>query len=112
MRRPLPAAERASAWFLDVTAETGLNFTHINGMRMTGEFYYPEVIAPGAALFPRRRCLSSHQDPRLPAAWTAIGLWAAQTGPKNSEKEYRGPDHPTREPESQSPADWPLEKCW
>jgi enediyne biosynthesis protein E4 len=37
------------AWFIDATASTGLNFIHFNGM--TGEFYYPEVIAPGVALF-------------------------------------------------------------
>jgi hypothetical protein len=36
-------------WFIDVTVETGLDFTHVNGM--TGEFYYPEIIAPGVALF-------------------------------------------------------------
>jgi hypothetical protein len=39
----------SSAWFIDVTEETGLDFTHVNGM--TGEFYYPEIIAPGVALF-------------------------------------------------------------
>ena len=36
-------------WFVDVTAESGLAFVHHNGRN--GEFYYPEVIAPGAALF-------------------------------------------------------------
>jgi enediyne biosynthesis protein E4 len=35
--------------FIDATAITGLSFTHVNGM--TGEFFYPEVIAPGVALF-------------------------------------------------------------
>src|SRR4029453_7841996 len=47
----LPQHDRAvePAWFTDATASTGLDFVHFNGM--TGEFYYPEVIAPGVALF-------------------------------------------------------------
>jgi enediyne biosynthesis protein E4 len=36
-------------WFVDATAQTGLDFVHVNGM--TGQFYYPEIIAPGVALF-------------------------------------------------------------
>jgi enediyne biosynthesis protein E4 len=36
-------------WFADVAAQTGLDFVHRNGT--TGDFYYPEVIAPGVALF-------------------------------------------------------------
>jgi len=36
-------------WFVDRTGETGLTFTHFNGM--TGDFYYPEVMPPGVALF-------------------------------------------------------------
>ena len=35
-------------WFTDATAETHLDFVHVNGM--TGQFYYPEIIAPGVAL--------------------------------------------------------------
>ena len=35
-------------WFVDRTNETGLTFTHFNGM--TGDFYYPEVMPPGVAL--------------------------------------------------------------
>lgn len=35
-------------WFLDRTEQTGLTFTHFNGM--TGDFYYPEVMPPGIAL--------------------------------------------------------------
>ena len=35
-------------WFVDRTAESGLAFTHFNGM--TGDFYYPEVMPPGIAL--------------------------------------------------------------
>jgi hypothetical protein len=42
-------SEPQVAWFRDVTAETGLDFVHVNGM--TGDFYYPEIIAPGVALF-------------------------------------------------------------
>src|SRR5262245_49679742 len=48
---PPPREDRTGvpAWFIDATATTGLDFVHFNGM--TGEFYYPEVIAPGVALF-------------------------------------------------------------
>ena len=35
-------------WFVDRTEETGLTFTHFNGM--TGDLYYPEVMPPGVAL--------------------------------------------------------------
>ena len=47
------ACDRAQAplddpWFVDATTASGLVFTHYNGR--TGQFYYPEVIAPGAAL--------------------------------------------------------------
>jgi hypothetical protein len=34
---------------VDATAESGIDFVHVNGM--SGEFYYPEIIAPGVALF-------------------------------------------------------------
>jgi hypothetical protein len=43
---PIPSA---GPWFVDAGAQAGLAFTHRNGR--TGQFYYPEVIAPGAALF-------------------------------------------------------------
>ena len=33
---------------MDATAETGLHVSHVNGM--SGQFYYPEIIAPGVAL--------------------------------------------------------------
>jgi enediyne biosynthesis protein E4 len=36
-------------WFVDKAEETGLTFVHFNGM--SGQFYYAEIIAPGAALF-------------------------------------------------------------
>ena len=36
-------------WFSDATSESGLTFRHVNGM--SGQFYYPEIIAPGVALF-------------------------------------------------------------
>jgi hypothetical protein len=35
-------------WFTDVAQATGLDFTHFNGM--SGEYYYPEIMAPGVAL--------------------------------------------------------------
>jgi hypothetical protein len=36
-------------WFTDVAQASGLDFTHVNGM--SGRFYYPEIMAPGVALF-------------------------------------------------------------
>jgi enediyne biosynthesis protein E4 len=53
-----PRADRAptvavvppdAPWFSDVTAASGVSFTHVNGM--SGEFYYPEIMPPGVALF-------------------------------------------------------------
>src|ERR1700686_4838064 len=35
-------------WFTDVAQASGLDFTHFNGM--SGQFYYPEIMAPGVAL--------------------------------------------------------------
>ena len=46
--KPAPTAA-AQEWFVDVAKQSGLDFVHFNGM--TGEFYYPEVMAPGVALF-------------------------------------------------------------
>jgi len=43
------APNLAGDWFSDRAAESGLAFTHVNGM--SGKFYYAEIIAPGAALF-------------------------------------------------------------
>jgi hypothetical protein len=36
-------------WFTDRAKQSGLEFTHFNGM--SGEFYYPEIMPPGVALF-------------------------------------------------------------
>ena len=36
-------------WFVDRAAESGLDFIHFNGM--SGEFYQPEIMGSGAALF-------------------------------------------------------------
>jgi hypothetical protein len=44
---PVEPADRTD-WFVDRTRESGLDFTHFNGM--TGDFYYPEVMPPGVAL--------------------------------------------------------------
>ncbi|HEY9462305.1 MAG TPA: CRTAC1 family protein [Vicinamibacterales bacterium] len=47
-----PAAASTSAdaeWFVERAKETGLDFVHFNGM--SGEQYYPEIMAPGVALF-------------------------------------------------------------
>jgi hypothetical protein len=50
--RPPPAAKEsrnaAPEWFTDGARESGLDFVHVNGM--TGEFSFPEVIAPGVAV--------------------------------------------------------------
>ena len=51
-RPPASSAEAVSSergdWFTDRAAEAGLDFSHFNGM--TGEFYYAEIMAPGAGL--------------------------------------------------------------
>jgi hypothetical protein len=38
-----------SDWFIDQAAATGLDFIHFNGA--SGQFYYPEILPPGVALF-------------------------------------------------------------
>jgi hypothetical protein len=43
------SANSAADWFIDRARETGLDFVHFNGM--TGERYYPEIMAPGVAVF-------------------------------------------------------------
>jgi hypothetical protein len=45
--KPAPRVE-SQDWFVDRTEQSGLTFTHFNGM--TGDFYYPEVMPPGVAL--------------------------------------------------------------
>ena len=45
---PVPE-QAAEVLFADVTAETGLDFTHWNGM--TGELYFVEMVGVGVALF-------------------------------------------------------------
>jgi hypothetical protein len=47
--RGTPPAPAATQWFTDQAKETGLDFVHFNGM--SGEFYYPEIMPPGVALF-------------------------------------------------------------
>ena len=44
-----PGAAAEAPFFTDVATETGLDFTHWNGM--TGKFYFPEMTGQGAALF-------------------------------------------------------------
>ncbi len=41
---PAPAGE----WFVERAKETGLDFVHFNGM--SGEVYYPEIMAPGVGM--------------------------------------------------------------
>jgi enediyne biosynthesis protein E4 len=40
---------RVADWFVDRARDAGLDFVHVNGM--SGQFYMPEVLAPGVALF-------------------------------------------------------------
>jgi len=51
-RNPPSHARGAAAsdleWFVDRAQETGIDFVHFNGM--SGEFYYPEIMAPGVGL--------------------------------------------------------------
>src|SRR4029079_1630683 len=42
-------ATDSSPWFTDATEASGVRMTHFNGM--AGDFLYPEVMAPGIALF-------------------------------------------------------------
>jgi len=46
---PAEPAAAEPAWFDEVAAESGLDFTHFNGM--SGEFYFCEIIGSGGALF-------------------------------------------------------------
>jgi hypothetical protein len=39
----------AGDWFVDRARDAGLQFTHFNGM--SGQLYYPEIMAPGVGLF-------------------------------------------------------------
>src|SRR6266516_4003785 len=41
-------SEPEHAWFTERAGASGLDFVHFNGM--SGEFYYPEIMAPGVAL--------------------------------------------------------------
>jgi enediyne biosynthesis protein E4 len=43
------SAQERTAFFLDVTAQSGLDFTHVNGAK--GDLLLPEVIGAGGALF-------------------------------------------------------------
>src|SRR4029450_3098099 len=42
-------ASTGQEWFTDRATDTGLVFTHVNGM--SGQFYLTEIMAPGVALF-------------------------------------------------------------
>ena len=42
------ATAAAAPWFVERATETGLDFVHFNGM--SGEVYYPEIMAPGVGL--------------------------------------------------------------
>ena len=46
---PATAAPAPADWFVERAKETGLDFVHFNGM--SGERYYPEIMAPGVAAF-------------------------------------------------------------
>ena len=48
-RVPVATNVVQAGWFTDVTESSGLRMTHFNGM--AGDFYYPEVMPPGVALF-------------------------------------------------------------
>lgn len=43
------AASPSNEWFTDRAREVGLDFVHFNGM--SGKFYQPEIMGPGAAMF-------------------------------------------------------------
>ena len=43
-----PETLRVGEWFVDGSEGSGLDFVHVNGM--SGEFYFPEIMAPGVAV--------------------------------------------------------------
>src|ERR1043166_4188322 len=43
-----PPSGQTGEWFSEAAKASGLEFTHFNGM--SGELYYPEIMAPGVAL--------------------------------------------------------------
>src|SRR5918999_529489 len=45
---PAQATAPVGEWFVERAKETGLDFIHFNGM--SGETYYPEIMAPGVGL--------------------------------------------------------------
>jgi hypothetical protein len=45
---PADAPAVSGEWFVERARETGLDFVHFNGM--SGEVYYPEIMAPGVGL--------------------------------------------------------------
>src|SRR4029077_10151359 len=53
MQQPRSAGTAVAAsgidWFSERASDTGLTFVHFNGM--SGKFLYPELMAPGVALF-------------------------------------------------------------
>src|SRR2546423_3757141 len=46
---PPPAKSDSGEWFTERAQEAGLDFVHFNGM--SGKYLYPELMAPGVALF-------------------------------------------------------------
>ena len=44
-----PRAQDQQAIYIDASAESGLDFTHVNGMN--GQYLFPEIQGPGVALF-------------------------------------------------------------
>jgi hypothetical protein len=44
-----PSTTAQPEWFVDRAAESGIDFVHVNGM--SGQFYMPEILGPGVALF-------------------------------------------------------------
>src|SRR5205823_7875498 len=44
-----PAKSDSGEWFTERAREAGLDFVHFNGM--SGKYLYPELMAPGVALF-------------------------------------------------------------
>jgi hypothetical protein len=48
---PAPPADPPPPWFTDVTAGVGLNFTHDPGPLPTNQYFMPQIMGSGAALF-------------------------------------------------------------
>jgi hypothetical protein len=80
------AAPSAATIFTEVAAQSGLSFQHYNGM--TGKFYLPEIMGPGAALF------DFDNDNDLDVFLVQGNVLEPGTRPGSTTLPWRGPESP------------------